>query len=517
MGPKQKTSSVVFAITVLVVVAVYWSATANELLDYDDLAYTLENPMVARGFNLAVLRDVFTKPLVDFWIPLTALSHALTIMVFGADPFGHHLINVIVHGLTAGLWSLFLLRVPVRPVVAVMAAIGWAVHPLRVESVAWVAERKDVLSGFFFVLLLLVWARWARAQDHRSLWLALGVWLCVLWSKPLVAAPLVLMLLDVWPFERARFGRRDGDRFVALLIEKIPFLLLTVLSSVITFVAMTEGRHGPQPEPFDRLTNAFVSWVRYIGMTLWPVDLHTPYAFALQGWPVSTAVIATSLLLALWVWTFHIRSRSPAAFVGLVWFFAMSFPTIGLVGFGNAPLADRFTYTPSLGLFLFGAFLLEQTLRSEASLRMRWLPPFLLASLVVLQSVWIHWTRRQIAVWHDSVSLFSHAVAVAPDNQAARYHLAARVAFSGDLPRALSLLDSIPVMERGPGIHRLRGELLLRRGDARLAIEEFVEALTANVDDCDAHLGLARALEQVGEDGAAHEERRRAERCRTVR
>lgn len=477
-------------------------ALGNGLLAYDDLAYTIASPVAGDGLTARLWIDVFRTPRIDSWIPLTVLSHALCVELFGADPVGHHLVNNVLHAAAAGLWFLFLRTVPVRPWIAALVAVAWAVHPLRVESVAWVAERKDVLSGAAFLVLLLCWSSWGRTQRKRWLWGALGAWVFVLLAKPLVAAPFLLLLLDVWPLRRRPT--------IALAVEKLPFFLLAAFASVMTLVGMAEGRQSPQLDLADRLANAPVSWVRYVQKTGWPSGLASPYPFPDDSWPPLVVAGAVSLLVAVSVVAVRARRRRPSWFVGWFWFLGMSFPTIGVVGFGNAPLADRFTYVPSLGLFLIAATALERALSSSNARRT-------IAARVLVGAILAAWallTVRQIGVWRDTTTLFAHALAVDADNQSARYHLAEGRLHDGDPAGAAALVAAVPVERRAPGLHRLHGQALLRMNEPRAAVEAFVEALSANERDCAAHEGLARALRAVGDAASAAAEEKRARACR---
>ena len=350
----------------LLTLALYWPATRHEFVGYDDGLYVLENPHVTSGLTLDNVKWGLAHPEAGNWHPLTMLSHAADVQLFGVNPWGHHLSSVVLHALNTALVFLLLwsLTGAMWRSVLVAALFGW--HPLHVESVAWVAERKDVLSGFFGLLALISYTRYARRRrevDGRPaavpggpaldptrsaldygltlLFLTLG-----LLSKPmLVTWPFVMLLLDYWPLER--FKR---ERVWKLVAEKTPFLAVAVAASVVTFEVQ---RHfGSVVALHDmplgaRVGNALVSYCRYLGKLFWPTNLSVFYPRP-GAWPLADVLLAGGLLLGISWLLCATRRRSPWLLVGWLWFVGTAVPVIGLVQVGDQSIADRYTYLPSV-------------------------------------------------------------------------------------------------------------------------------------------------------------------------
>ncbi|MBI4576043.1 MAG: tetratricopeptide repeat protein [Planctomycetes bacterium] len=399
----------------LATAAAYWPALANGFVAYDDDVYVTANAEVQAGPGAETLRWAFSAFRGGNWHPLTWISHALDCRLHGQEPRGHHLTSVLLHAANAGLFLLLLWRLTGEPVPAALAAALWAAHPLRVESVAWVAERKDVLSGTLGLLALLAYA-WYRRRPGPPRYAAVAALHALgLMAKPmLVTLPLLFVLLDLWPLARMPRPR--------LVWEKGPLLALSVASCVVTVLAQRRGGAlgGLEAIPLGaRLDNALVACLRYLGKTLWPADLAVFYPHpgaSLPSWqPLAAALLLAALTAAL---LRHAR-RDRAPLVGWLWFLGALVPVLGLVQVGQQSMADRYTYLPSMGLaagLVWGA-------RSLG--RPRLLTAVGLATLAALVPA----TRAQIAVWRDTRSLFEWARAATSGNWLAHNklaHLAAR-------------------------------------------------------------------------------------------
>ena len=389
-------------------------------LNYDDPAYITENAHVQGGLSWAGVVWAFTAP-TDYWHPLTWLSHMLDWQLYGASPSGHHLTSVLVHALNAVLVLLVLRRFGASVGWSVFAAAVFAWHPLRVESVLLVTERKDVLSGCFFLLTLLAYAGYVTARRAGRPWwqsyaLTVACFMLGLMSKPiLVTLPLVLLVLDYWPFGRAS----EAGRWWPLLVEKIP---LFVLSGLISFVTVRMQRHGAAfvlDLPFGARTgNAVVSLARYLGKFLWPRDLIVCYEHP-GYWPAVSVIAALALALGLGWLAWSQRRARPWIAAGWLWYIVVLLPVIGLVQVGFQAMADRYTYLALLGIEVALVWTIAPWLQSARAKFVAGIAAVALLALLAVRT----WDQQQ--AWHDSVSLFEHAVASSHENATAEAFLAA--------------------------------------------------------------------------------------------
>ena len=403
----------------------------NGFLDLDDPDYVTQNAHVRNGLTLSNFRWAFTTGYSANWHPLTWLSLMLDAQIYGDFPRGFHFTNNLLHALN-GLLAFLLLRKmsrlhcgnsPPQSSVFWTCAIGAALfawHPLRVESVAWVAERKDLLSGFFFFLTLLAYLGYARESSDGNLKprilysLALLLFVCGLMSKPmLVTLPFLLLLLDFWPLERwtvANWRMSTGP----LIWEKIPFFTLAAASCIVTFLVQKRWGAVVESQSFDdRLSNAVISVVRYLGNFFWPHNLVVAYPLP-ANWPVVLTVGTKGMLLILTGITLWQLRQRPWLFVGWFWFLGMLVPVIGLVQVGLQAMADRYTYLPVLGLQLALLWSLNE-LRVSAQWKAA------VAALVLLGCVTQTW--KQIGYWRSPQALYQHALAVTTDNYMAECYL----------------------------------------------------------------------------------------------
>jgi tetratricopeptide (TPR) repeat protein len=525
-----------------------FSRTLNhDFIDLDDPDYVTQNAQVQAGFTGSGIRWAFTSGEASNWHPLTWLSHMLDWRLFGKNPQGHHAVNVFWHGINAVLAFLALRRLTGVFWTSAACAALFAWHPLRVESVAWVAERKDVLSVFFGLLALWAYARYAQkrsrvegresraeavfALDLRSstfdycftlLCFALG-----LMCKPmLVTLPFLLLLLDWWPLKR--FTIYDL-RFTIprLLWEKLPFFLLAAASCVVTYLVQKSA--GAVADTFafpDRLANAVVSVVRYLGKFFWPFNLAVGYSLP-NHWPAATVAGATLLVLAITGMALWQRHRRPWLLVGWLWYLGTLLPVIGLLQVGLQAMADRYTYLPILGVQLA----LLWTLRDLALPPiLRWLKP---AAIALLLAGCAARTWNQLAVWQDPHTLHEHALAVTernylaesylgttfvnedryaeavvhfrravefkPDYLAARYRLGVALEKMGQTDEAMATYTDLLKINPRYGIANYSlGGLLLERNQPAEAITHFQAALKVKPDYDPAYLALGAAMSKLG-------------------
>jgi tetratricopeptide (TPR) repeat protein len=426
------------AITLLV----YWPVTGFDFTNYDDTDYVIYNAPVQEGLTLHSIGWAFTSGHASNWHPLTWLSHMLDCQIYGADkPGGHHFTNLLLH--TADAVLLFFVLVQFTGAIwrAALVAALFAWHPLHVESVAWVAERKDVLSAFFMLLTFGAYGAYAREFQVRSskfkVWygLALFLFACGLMSKPmLVTLPFLLVLLDYWPLQRISSLRFSGGDFqkegtlARSLFEKIPFLVLAVLDCIATLVAQKHGDSvvASAALPFsERIANALVSYVQYLSQTFYPHDLALPYPYPNEfNW--LPAIGAGALLLVLTATVVLLARERRWLAVGWFWFLGTLVPVIGLVAVGLQSHADRYTYIPLIGIFIMLAW-------SIPAARAKWPRPGLVFGAIVaaLLMCLVTATAMQMQYWRNSVTLFSHTLATGNESILAEYNLAAALGAQG--------------------------------------------------------------------------------------
>ncbi len=505
------------AILGLLTMALYWPATQNDFVNYDDGIYVSSNVHVQNGLTLEGIKWAFSNPLDCSWLPLTMLSHMLDCQLYGLKPWGHHLTSLLLHSLNTVLIFLLLRRLTGATWRSAMVAALFACHPLHVESVAWVAERKDVLSACFGFLALLFYVRYAQGRTEENkgqeaerrneavafylspfYWLA---WFCFalgLMSKPmLVTWPFVLWLLDYWPLERFKPGR-----VWSLVAEKIPFFVLSAAASVVTFVVQQQEGAMSALENLPlgmRFENALISYCRYLLKILWPTDLAVFYPYPDHYWPLKWALLSGFLLTGLSVLWWVKRQRHPFLLVGWLWFVGTLVPVIGLVQVGLQAMADRYTYIPSVGvliLIVWGAYNLSRRWRHQ----MIALSVAGSAAIVLCSAL----TRQQIGYWKDTEALFRRAVNVTKNNYVAHNNLGCALAIKGQTDAAISqYLEAIRLKPDDADSHNNLGAALLDKGRTDVAISQCQEAIRLKPDYAEAHYNLGNALGHRGQTGAA--------------
>jgi hypothetical protein len=418
-----------------------------EFVNYDDDVYVTNNLDVQGGLDLLNIPRAFTSTISNHWHPLTWLSLMLDAEIYGLRPLGFHLTNLVLH--TANVLLLFgLLRQMTGAALrsAFVAAL-FAVHPLHVESVAWVTERKDVLSTFFWLLATIAYVHYARRPAWRRylgvvLLLALG-----LMAKPmLMTMPLTLLLLDFWPLRRlaGRAGPAEEKAAPAfapapwwkLLAEKVPLLLLAAGSALVSLYAREEGgglKSGDYLGLPDRLAYAVNAYVVYLEKLFWPRDLALLYPLTPGGLPAGRVALAAGVLVLLTVAALALARRWPYLAVGWLWYLVTLLPVSGIVQLGSYALADRYTYVPSIGLFLALVWGAADLVGEVALARL----PAAAAGLLLVVALALG-SHKQVGYWQDSISLWEHAQAVTPDNFVARTKLGEAYERAERIPDALT-------------------------------------------------------------------------------
>ena len=537
---------------VLLTIALYWPATSHDFVNYDDDMYVKDNTHVTSGLTLENARWAFRSDYAGNWHPVTWLSHMLDCQLFGLKPWGHHLTSLLLHALNAGLVFVLLQQMTGATWRSLLVAALFALHPLRVESVAWVSERKDVLSGFFGLLALIAYAGYAQGRSRnpaapntphvsrftfhapRFYLLSLCFFALGLMSKPmLVTWPLVMLLLDYWPLGRMqtaecrmqnvaasdthhappvlRSSTAEGGRttphvsrftfHVSLLFEKLPFFALVAVVSAVTLVAQKHGGAvmATKGLPVDaRVSNALISYGRYLGKLFWPTDLAVYYPHPGQ-WPLGTLVLAGGLILGMSVLLFVMRRRSPVLLVGWLWFLATLVPVIGLVQVGGQAMADRYTYLPSLGVLILAVW-------GACELTRGWRYQVMASSAAgaVAIAVCLALTRQQIGYWQENETLFRHALQVTQNNQIAHKSLGDALDQKGQTDEAIGQYqEAVRVKPTYADAHNNLGNTLLKKGQPDAAISRFQEAIRLKPDYPEAYNNFGNALIKKGQPGDA--------------
>ena len=502
---------------VVITLAVYFQVGNHPFLDFDDNVYVTDNPHVATGLTGKNIAWAFTSIDAGNWHPITWLSHMADVTFYGMNPRGHHLTNLAIHVATSLLILLLLLRCTRLIWQSSFVAVMFALHPLHVESVAWVAERKDVLSAFFWFLTLLLYAEFSVKRKAALYLLCFSSFLLGLMSKPmLVTLPLVMLLMDFWPLglyrtrEPERGLHRLPQKMSSLVAEKIPFLVCSLLSGVITIYAQQKGGATSSLDavPFVlRIENAFVSYAKYIVKTLWPSDLAVlyPYSSSLPPWQVIGSISALMLVTATAI---GVKRRFPFLMVGWFWFLVTLVPVIGLIQVGSQSMADRYSYIPLAGLFIIVAWgvpaLTQRCKRQKMVL-------VLVASAVITASAGLTW--RQLGYWQDGISLYRHALEVGSGSYLVHNNLGTAFAERGDLDAAIEQYRrAIRISPDNFNAHGNLGLALIGKGELEAAIMECRAALRLSPDNLNSHYNLGVALAAKGELAAAIQEYREAVR-----
>jgi tetratricopeptide (TPR) repeat protein len=496
------------ALTVIIF-AVYMQTGNHQFLNFDDNVYVTSNSHLASGITSKNIIWAFTSVYAANWHPLTWLSHMADVQFYGMNPRGHHLTNVVLHTVSSLLLLLFLLRSTGSLWQSSFVAALFALHPLHVESVAWVAERKDVLSALFWLLTLIFYAEYVVKKKPRLYMLSLISFVLGLMSKPmLVTLPLVMLLMDFWPLDRYRREEGRAGRVKALIKEKIPFLACSFLSGIVTIYAQHKGGAiaGLTVMSFWlRMENALIAYVKYIGKTVWPHDLAVLYPIPVS-FPLWQVICSLLVLLFLSAATIRAGRRYPYLPVGWFWFLVTLVPVIGFIQVGMQSMADRYSYIPLIGLFIMTAWGVPDLIKG---LHYREGILALLAGAAIIASAAVTW--RQLGYWQDNISLFRHTLQVTTDNYLMNNNLGWSLAEKGDMDAAVQQYqEALRIKPDYTLSLNNMGLALAGKGDLDAAIREFRKALRSNPDYSDAHYNLGIALAGKGDLDAAIREYREA-------
>jgi len=506
------------ALLFVLVAGIFLPAVADDFITYDDPVYVTDNAHVKAGLTPASVRWAFQSTEASNWHPLTWLSHMADVELFGLQPWGHHLTSLLLHALNAVLLFAALRRMTGALWRSLFVAALFGLHPLHVESVAWVSERKDVLSTAFWMLAL--WAYALRAEAARSrgpgapayyglslLFFALG-----LMCKPmLVTLPCVLLLLDYWPLKR--WGGSLGEA-LRLLVEKLPFLALSAAACAVTLYAQSRGEAVASTDDFPlgvRVANALIAYCRYLGKCFVPARLAVFYPdLGDQPPSLDTALAALLLAAVTGVAAAQVRRR-PYLLIGWLWFLGTLVPVIGLVQVGGQSMADRYSYVPLIGIFVMGAWAAGDLTPAWA----HWRGVLGLAAGAVLAGLAVL-TSLQLSYWRDGTRLFRHAVAVTPNNWVAHANLSGTLSRSSQSEATAEFRETLRILTAVAETHDQKGiELERTPGHAQEAIKEFRAAVRIMPDIAEPHYNLGTALARMpGHMPEAIEEFRAAVRLR---
>jgi protein O-mannosyl-transferase len=459
----------------------YNSAARDPFVNYDDDRYVTDNLHVRAGLHWETVKWAFTSYAEANWHPLTWLSHALDCQMFGLNPAGHHYMNVLLHALNAVLLFWLLVWATGAAGRSCMVAALFALHPINVESVAWVAERKNVLSLLFFLLGLAAYGFYAKKPSIGRYVGVMVLFACGLMAKPMIITfPFVLLLWDRWPLRRmdSETGRRPS--FLWLAIEKLPLMMLSAASAIVTMKAQKTGeaiRSTVQYPVAVRIENSLVSYLRYTGKLFWPSHLSPIYphpGHSLSSWQAVAAglviLLVTSLVLA--------ATKHRYLLVGWFWFLGTLVPMIGLVQVGNQAMADRYAYLPFIGLFI----MVSWGAADWAAVRHISLPQLAAVGVICALGLAIV-TFRQIGFWKDNVMLWSHAIEVTPPNFVAEDNLGGALIEAGRTDEAMAHFRRAVAIEPSDAMSRLNlAADEERHGNLAQAIAQFKQLIDATDD-----------------------------------
>jgi tetratricopeptide (TPR) repeat protein len=484
-----------------------------DFINYDDPRYVYENTNITNGLTIGGIAWAFTHIHSMNWHPLTTISHMLDCQLYGLKPGAHHFTNVLLHSIVAILLFLVLQQMTGGPSrtgsiwrSAFVAAV-FAIHPLRVESVAWIAERKDVLSGVFFMLTLLTYIRYVRVPSIGHYLTVIFMFALGLMCKPmLVTLPFVLLVLDYWPLKRVRSQNselRSQRNLLALVVEKLPLVALSVVSSVVTFAAQRGAVGWTEQLPvLARINNAVVTYAAYMWQMLWPVKLAVFYPHPEGRLPLWEIIVCFLLLIGITAAAVVLRKARPYFITGWLWYVGMLVPVIGLVQVGWQGRADRYTYLPQIGLYIAITWGI-----ADVTAAWRWQREILTAGTAIVVALLSWRASVQTSYWRDSETLFTHALAVTSNNDVAENNLGIVYLQKGRLDAAISLLQAAVDLraDNSPAQENL-AKALLQKGQVSEALLHYRKLLELQPDNMEVHNIVGTVLIQQGRISEAVEE-----------
>jgi protein O-mannosyl-transferase len=478
--------------------AVFGQTFHHQFINYDDPLYVYDNAHVRAGLSWHGVAWAFTHVHSQNWHPLTTISHMIDCQLFGLNAGAHHLVNVFWHSLAALLLFILLQQITGRVWANAVVAALFALHPLRVESVAWIAERKDVLSGVFFMLTLLAYVHWTRKRTLGCYLTMSILFACGLMSKPmLVTAPLVLLLLDYWPLRRF-----ERSTIAKLLIEKTLLLALSAGSVVATLWAQNFALGSTEFLPLKwRITNSLFSYFEYIRQMFWPVDLIPFYVHPENRLETWRLILSVAVLICVTGAAIARRRKNPYLIVGSLWYLIMLIPVIGIVQVGLQGHADRYTYLPQIGLYIALVWLILDLTKSWRGQKV------ILSSAAILTTTMLSiLSWKQTVYWRDTETLWRHTLAVTPDSDVAHAGLAGILFVRGEVDESIEHYErALRLRDGNVAAHFGLGRALVAKQKTDAAIFHFQKALGIQPDYIGASNDLGVAFASKGEIGKAVE------------
>ena len=497
----QRQKLIIYIVLTIVTLAVFWQVNKHDFVNIDDTAYVTENSHIQSGITLEGFRWAFRTTHAEFWHPLTWLSLMLDDQLHGLNAGGYHLTNLILHIMSTLLLFWLFNRMTGAIWKSAFVAALFALHPLHVESVAWIAERKDVLSAFFWMLTLCLYVYYTEKPAIKRYLLVLFCFVCALMSKPMVVTlPIVMILLDYWPLRR--FESREDHWVLWQLKEKLPFFILSAFFSIITLHA----QYNPSIERLSfpltsRLANAPVAFMTYLEKTFWPHDMAVFYPFPYQI-PLWQVLGATFLILIISVAVILRMKRLPYLFVGWLWYTITILPVIGIIQIADFAMADRYHYLPSIGIAIGLAWGIPLLIKNKV-LRKNILFPVSIASIAILSVL----TWQQCGYWKNSIKLFSHALQITKDNYVAHNNLGLALFDEGKIKEAMyHYHEAIRMNPDYADFYNNRGIGYFGLDKPQSAIEDYNKAIILNPNHAAACYNRGIAYVKLGQYQRAFED-----------
>jgi tetratricopeptide (TPR) repeat protein len=501
-------------ILVLAIAAVYFPVRDHDFISLDDGLYVTQNIHVNRGLSVEGLKWALTTNHAGFWIPLTWVSLMIDSHLFGLSAGHYHVTNVMIHIVNTLLLFFVLRRMTGAIWPSSVVAILFAVHPIHVESVAWVSERKDVLFAFFWMLAMWFYVRYAQNPGIRRYIPLMLCYILGLMAKPMIVTlPFVLLLLDYWPLKRLQIKEKNHpaeqqQNLLTLVLEKVPLFILTVVVSVITFVLQKSGGAVTSLSTLpvsDRLFNSLISYVKYLGKMVWPHPLAVLYSRpdALPAWQWALSLI---LLLAFSILIFHYRKNHPYLPVGWLWFLGTMVPVIGIVQSGPQTMADRFAYMPFIGLYIMLAWGLQRMIARWPNRK-----AFALLTGAIAVTAFMLVARIQVGYWSNDLTLYAHTLKTTSNNFVVHRNYGMALAYKGRLNEALFHFQR--ALEIDPSYAQTyhdMGTALMLNGDFDESVKYLEHSLKLRPNYSKSHYNLGLALMRLGRFKEAEYHFRRA-------
>jgi len=479
---------VLAGILALLVLVVYGRVATFPFLNYDDPDYAFENPNVRAGLSAHGIVWAFTSSYAANWVPLTWISNMADYSLFGPMAGLHHAANLLLHLASTLLLFFVLYNLTQARWCSFFVALVFAIHPLHVESVAWIAERKDALSGFFFLLALAAYVFYVRRPSVFSYVGTLALFSCAVLSKPMVVTfPVLALLMDYWPL-----GRYEGRNKLRPVLEKLPFFLIAIVVSRITYSVQLAGGSVSSLAQVPIAANVLLSYIVYLRDFIWPANLAVfyPYRENVAVWKIAGALC---ILAAISAMAWKLRGKYPYLFVGWFWYLIALIPVIGIVQEGGQSHADRYTYIPLIGISVIVAWSAQKLAENSKAARQ-----VCAAALAIVPCVWATLAWQQVGYWRDSIALFEHAVAVTQGNYVAYNSLGNALREAGRTEDAISMFKtSLEIKNDFANTHGSLGEALLSEGAISPAVSELQQAVRLDPKLTTARVNLGSALNQT--------------------